>query len=245
MKLNAGKKLKIFCDFDGTASKNDVWLNSLGKFIIDKPAHNDLIEKFVAGEISTRECIKMELDLIENFDLELFNEYISQEQLDPYFTEFYNFCNKRNYGIFIVSEGFDKYIQKMLNDNNLDIPYYCNILNIETDGKLSCSFPHSDENCTHCGVSKRNVLINNTNDLDGEVSVYIGDGVTDYCAVNYADIVFAKDKLASYCWKRNITYFEFKTFFDVMNKIEKLETKNRIKHRQEAKLKRRDVLMGG
>jgi len=97
----------------------------------------------------------------------------------------------------------------------------------------------------HMRVSKRNVLINNTNDLDGEVSVYIGDGVTDYCAVNYADIVFAKDKLASYCWKRNITYFEFKTFFDVMNKIEKLETKNRIKHRQEAKLKRRDVLMGG
>ena len=94
-------------------------------------------------------------------------------------------------------------------------------------------------------MSKRNILINNTNDLDNEVSVFIGDGISDFCASNYADIVFAKKRLASYCWKNNITYHDFKNFQDVIEKLELLKSKNKIKHKLTAKNLRKDVFLGG
>jgi 2-hydroxy-3-keto-5-methylthiopentenyl-1-phosphate phosphatase len=94
-------------------------------------------------------------------------------------------------------------------------------------------------------MSKRNVLISNTNDLNNEVSVYIGDGVSDFCVSHYADVVFAKKTLASHCWKNNITYFEYKTFKDVIKKLIKLIEQNKIKQKQTAKYNRRDVLLGG
>jgi 2-hydroxy-3-keto-5-methylthiopentenyl-1-phosphate phosphatase len=80
---------------------------------------------------------------------------------------------------------------------------------------------------------------------DCEISVFIGDGFSDACVVNYADIVFAKKSLASYCWKNNITYSEFQSFADIIKKIEKILHNKKLKHRQSAKLKRRDVFLRG
>jgi 2-hydroxy-3-keto-5-methylthiopentenyl-1-phosphate phosphatase len=80
---------------------------------------------------------------------------------------------------------------------------------------------------------------------EDEISVFIGDGFSDACVVNYADVVFAKKSLASYCWKNNITYFEWNDFGDIQNKLEKLLKQKQIKHRQTARLKRRDVYLRG
>ena len=112
-------------------------------------------------------------------------------------------------------------------------------------GKLESEFTFSDDYCKFCGTCKRNILISNTNDFDNDISVYIGDGDSDFCVSNFADIVFAKGRLASYCWKNNITYFEYKNFSDIKNKLIRITEKKNLKHRQEAKIKRRDVIMGG
>lgn len=80
---------------------------------------------------------------------------------------------------------------------------------------------------------------------DDEISVFIGDGFSDACVVNYADIVFAKKSLASYCWKNNITYHEYQTFGDIIKKLEKFLQQKKLKHRDSAKRKRREVFMRG
>lgn len=80
---------------------------------------------------------------------------------------------------------------------------------------------------------------------DDEISVFIGDGFSDTCVVNYTDIVFAKKSLASYCWKNNITYHEYQTFGDIKKKLEKFLNSKSLKHRQAAKLKRREVFLRG
>ena len=115
--------------------------------------------------------------------------------------------------------------------------YFSNKLVLHKDinnkiSEISCEFPFSDEDCNWCGMSKRNILLSNTNDLDNEISVYIGDGISDACVCNYADIIFAKKSLASYCWKNNITYFEYNNFNDIINKLEKLKNQNKFKQRQ-------------
>ncbi|MBN1633006.1 MAG: HAD-IB family phosphatase [Ignavibacteria bacterium] len=242
--------LKIFCDFDGTVTKNDVWVNSLGKFIKDKEKFQQVCYEFDNAFISARECIKRELGLVGDFNFDKFNREVDKEEIDIYFHKFLSYCNENNYDIFLISEGLDYYINRILKREGLEhLKLFCNEMTYYTDenGKiiLSCEFPYSDEVCSYCGMSKRNILITNTNDYENEISVLIGDGTSDFCAASYADIVFAKGKLASYCWKNNITYFEYKNFNDIINKIEKLKAGRQLKQRQTARGLRRDVFLGG
>lgn len=238
-------KLKFYIDFDGTITMNDVWINSIGKFIKDKAKFKEVEEDFVSLKITSRECIRRELEIVEDFSFEQFDKYLDDESLDPYFKKFLDWCNENDYPVKIVSEGLDYYINYILRKENIDAEVYSNKLIVSDDNKLMCEFPYRDEHCSYCGVSKRNILVDGTNDLDDEISVFIGDGVSDYCVSNYADIIFAKKRLASYCWKNNLTYFEYKDFSDVIKKIEKLKEQRKIKHRQEAKVRRKDVFMGG
>lgn len=246
--------LKIFCDFDGTITQNDVWVSSLGKFIIDRKKFDILCKEFETGLITARQCILNELKLIENFSFYKFKNYINTEKLDPYFREFVNFCKENNYELTILSEGLNYYINYFLNKENLNLNYFCNNLSatysLDRDKgnfsvSVSCDFPFTDENCSWCGMSKRNILVSYTNEYEDDISVYIGDGVSDFCVSNYADIVFAKGSLASYCWKNNITYYEYKNFSDILKKIDKLKLEKKLKHRQSAKQLRKELYAGG
>ncbi len=232
--------------------KNDVWVSALGKFIKDKKKFEIICEEFTSNIITARHCNLRELDLIEGFNFETFNKYLDEEELDEYFKEFSEYCKLNNYEITLLSEGLDYYIKYILDRENLNLKYFSNKLIVKeiTEEnnkklKLTCEFPYPDEHCTYCGMSKRNIIINNTNELENEVSVFIGDGTSDFCASNYADIVFAKKRLASYCWKNNITYYDFKNFKDVIIKLESLKSKNKIKHKLTAKNLRKEVFLGG
>jgi 2-hydroxy-3-keto-5-methylthiopentenyl-1-phosphate phosphatase len=237
-------KLKIFCDFDGTITLQDTWIAVGNHFIKDKETWYGIITQFENLEIGARECFLKECGLIENFDFNIFNRIIDEHKLDEYFLDFKEFCDKNDIPLTIMSEGMDYYITRVLNNYRLELPYYANKFVLSEDEKsFHLEFPYSDSECTKCGCCKRNLLLNMT--ADDEISVYIGDGYSDACVVNYADIVFAKKSLASYCWKNNITYFEYKDFSDIIKKLEKIISRKNIKHRQTASLKRREVFLRG
>lgn len=241
-------KLKIFCDFDGTVTKKDVWVDALGRFIKDKYAFKIVCDDFEFGRITSRECIKRELELIDNFSFELFNTFIEQQEIDDYFLDFIDYCSRNNFEVLLLSEGLDYYINYVVKKFEIKLKHYSNKLQhftIDNKIKLTCEFPYSDEHCNSCGLSKRNILIANTNEFDKEISVFIGDGVSDFCVSNYADVVFAKHRLASYCWKNNITYYEYRDFNDIKNKFLKLIDKGLFKQKQNAKTLRKEVLYGG
>jgi len=236
--------LKIFCDFDGTITLNDTWRDAGGQFINDKEEWNNIIRKFEKLEIGVRECFIRETELVENFDLEKFNEILDTQKIDYRFDEFLIFCRNNNLEPVILSEGLEHYIGRILNNHGINLKYYANRLVLSGNKKtIRLEFPYSDSECLKCGCCKRNLMLNMTG--DDEISVYIGDEISDGCAAGYADIVFAKKSLASYCWKNNITYFEYKDFRDIKNKLEKILTLKNIKHRQRAKLKRREVFLSG
>jgi 2-hydroxy-3-keto-5-methylthiopentenyl-1-phosphate phosphatase len=243
-------RLKIFCDFDGTIALNDVWVTAFENFVKDKDAFNKLSDDYCSLAINAQECNIRSLELVENFTLEEFNHHLNEEQVDPHFKGFVEYFREQGDEVFVVSGGLEYYIKHILDRERINIKIFgTELVTSVVPGtnflKPQVLFPHADENCEKCETSKRNILINNTNDLYDEVSVFVGDGISDYCVVNYADIVFAKKRLASYCWKNNITYFEFDTFSDVQKKLVKLREENKIKHRQFAKTNRKDVLLGG
>jgi 2-hydroxy-3-keto-5-methylthiopentenyl-1-phosphate phosphatase len=237
-------KLKIFSDFDGTITLYDTWIEMGDHFIKKKDEWAEVIKSFEDQKIGARECFLKECELVEDFDINAFNRIIDNQRLDPLFLDFMRFCGENMLPFVILSEGMDYYIKRILDNNNLNIPFYSNKIVFSDDMKtIGLEFPFSDSDCVKCGTSKRNILMNST--ADDDISVFIGDGFSDSCVVNYADIVFAKKSLASYCWKNNITYHEYQTFGDIKKKLERFLDSKKLKHRQAAKLKRREVFLRG
>ena len=103
----------------------------------------------------------------------------------------------------VVSDGMEYYIRRILGRFGLDeLDVHANILSLVADGSLTDvrfvpQFPNRDEVCDRCASCKRNYLV--TSSADDDLIVYIGEGYSDRCPVQFADLVFAKDVLKNYC----------------------------------------------
>ncbi len=203
---------KVFCDFDGTVALNDVGENFFQTF-----CPKDKIEIILADlyeqKITPRECYEKEFDVLSHVTKKQFDDFVEEQRIDPYFAEFVHFCREQEVDLFIVSDGFDLYIKKILDKYGLgDISVLTNHLAFDLEEKndrmhFKPEFPFADCECQMCANCKRNHLVTLSGDED--MIVYIGDGISDRCPVRYADIVFAKDKLIAYCQEENITYIGY------------------------------------
>lgn len=231
------KKVYVFTDFDGTITQVDLGDDLFIKFGEFEPFHSQLL----AGELHISKYWQILCDrLTPNLKpIDIYN-YAMNADTDAYFKSFADYCYEEGFPIAVVSDGFDAYIEPVLESLNLKyLPIYCNkLLYDESSQKFSPFFPRASESC-NCLVAscKRNSMLMNT---DPEaVVVYIGDGYSDFCAAEHADIVFAKKHLAAYCFKNKIPHHSFHSFFDVKQIMKKLIKDNRLKVRHQAFLKRK------
>ncbi|MGB9810037.1 MAG: phosphoserine phosphatase, partial [Caldanaerobacter sp.] len=115
-----------------------------------------------------------------------------------------------------VSDGYDFIINAVFEKYNLTLPYYSNKMWFE-DGKIKVAFPYKDEVCDKCGMCKLNILKKYKG--KGYRVAFVGDGYSDFCVVEYADEVFAKDVLANYCLEKGIGFYRFENFKDIVGYI--------------------------
>ena len=105
----------------------------------------------------------------------------------------------------------------MLHERGIDdLPYFGNVL-VETDGRWTTENPHMHPDCTDCGNCKSAHLIDRKK--RGDATVYIGDGATDRCPAQVADVVFATGFLAHFCEAQHIPFIPFETFDDVVREM--------------------------
>lgn len=198
----------IYCDFDGTVTKED----SVNKFLTlfaDKK-WLEVEEQWIQGEIGSKECLSKQVELVPALSDEELMGYVNSIEIDDYFVEFYNFLKNCNVELVILSDGFDFFIEKTLEKHNLqDIKYFANSL-IVNDNKLSLEFNFNNPNCKNgSGTCK-------CNRTKIEDFCYIGDGLSDACIANKAGKLFAKNNLKKYCDKEKIDYINFETFKDIL-----------------------------
>ena len=82
-----------------------------------------------------------------------------------------------------------------------------------------------------------------THSGEDEIIVFVGEGYSDRCPAEYADIVFAKDALQTYCQERNISYFLYTSFADVVSRLTNLLEGKNIRKRRNAELRRREAFL--
>jgi 2-hydroxy-3-keto-5-methylthiopentenyl-1-phosphate phosphatase len=237
--------VKVFSDFDGTIAVEDVGSQLFRTFAGSQAV--EIVRHLLDGTITARECLIRECEAVESASLSELEDFVSKFLIDPAFVPFAEFCKHRSIPLVVLSDGLDFYVERLLRKNGLgDLPYFSNHLELVREGhrtKLIPSFPFGDSECPTCGNCKRNHLL--TLSGDDDIIVYIGDGISDRCPVRYADIVFAKGRLIRYCQEQNISYYEFRSFDDVRQRLELVLQQKRIRKRREAEMARRDVYAQG
>lgn len=201
--------MHVFCDFDGTISLKDTTDEVLTRFA--DSSWQTLEEKWKRGEIGSAECMRGQIALIRASQPEL-DAALDAQQIDSSFPNFVNFCEAAGAPVTVISDGVDYFIRRILSRNGLGrLSVIANCLSVDEGGGYTLSSPHSNPHCHNgAGVCKCSHLAKNR-----DARVFVGDGRSDFCAVKEADLVFAKDTLATYCEEQNIPYIPYDSFYDV------------------------------
>jgi len=204
--------MKVFCDFDGTITINDVGAEFFNTFTKKKSI--DIVNDWMSGKITARECLTLECSLVRATKEEV-DKLLNNQKIETSFINFINELYKNNIELIIISDGFDYYISNILKKYKLEnIIYYSNRLVFYDGNRVKPEFPYYDPECPMCANCK-GLQIKRLKS-DNEISVYIGDGYTDRCAVSYADVIFATGDFFNYCSENNILCYNFNNFNDIL-----------------------------
>jgi 2-hydroxy-3-keto-5-methylthiopentenyl-1-phosphate phosphatase len=152
---------------------------------------DDIDRAYCAGEIGSKEAYGRICAILGGTRKDMLQFVAENTVIDPHFEEFYAYCRERDIDVKIVSDGLDFYIDFILRRHGLsDIPFYSNVMTFQDGKPLSIEFPHANETCNTCGTCKSNIL-ESCQAGYGKI-VYVGDGYSDLCPAQKADLVFAK-----------------------------------------------------
>ena len=209
---NVTDKLVVFCDFDGTVSTRDIGYYFFLHFSGGET--EKLIPDWKSGRLSSRECLirEAEMSAVNPEDIEPF---LLQFEITPGFVEFVTLCEQNGVPLHIISDGLDIYITWLLARYQLEhVPVMSNRAVLDS-GRISLQFPYDNGACTRCGNCKGERIRDYRRGHPGSTVVFVGDGMSDLCAIEEADILFAKKDLEKYCQAHNIDYVPYHHFPDV------------------------------
>ena len=211
---STSKAWVVLCDFDGTVSRKDVGNRMFARFA--SSAWKDIVQDWIAGRISSRDCLKNECALARATRDEV-TRFVLSQRIDPHFKRFLHFCRGHRIPVIILSDGLDFYIDLILKKYGLEeLPRFANHL-VFQGSNLVPSFPYFQQGCGSCGNCKGFHV--HRYGQDGTTTIYVGDGFSDRCAVKDADLVFAKGNLRRYCRQQGIVHKPFRDFGDVLRQI--------------------------
>jgi len=199
---------QVLVDFDGTVAPDDPTDRLLERFA--DPLWRVVESAWQTGEISSRECMQKQVDLLRVSPQEL-DEEIRRVRIDPGFASFLKFCRRQGADVKIVSDGFDRVVRAALQRARLSVPFFANRLEWQGGDRWRLAFPHGRNDCR---VNGANCKCAHGERLPGP-RVVIGDGRSDFCMSTCADFVIAKGALADYCSSRGQPHATFTDFHDV------------------------------
>jgi 2,3-diketo-5-methylthio-1-phosphopentane phosphatase len=214
-------RLAIFCDFDDTITRTNVTDTVLERFA--DPLWSEIQEDWLAGRLSAREVLQKQMPLITVRPRAL-DALIDSIEVDPFFAEFAMFCAKQNYSLYILSDGFDYWIERILgralsatNGAFKKIRVFACSLNLK-ENKAAISFPYFPQGCVHGCATCKPTLFEQLK-AGAEKTVVIGDGVSDLLLAKSADLVLAKNGLREFCRREGIAFHAFNDFRGVLQII--------------------------
>lgn len=217
-RLRGRPRLAVFCDFDGTFAVQDVGATIARRWASERRAA--LWPRLERGEL---DAWSYNMELLEGLALpeaELEAFLRDEIELDPGARALVEWCERSDVPFRVLSDGFDRNLDRLQQLHGLRFAYDGNRLRYE-DGRWRLA-PGSPDAACGCGtgVCKRARIDAFRAHHPGVPVVHIGNGrVSDLCAAEASDIVFAKDTLADELTARGIAFEPFETLHDVVAKL--------------------------
>jgi 2,3-diketo-5-methylthio-1-phosphopentane phosphatase len=213
----------VFLDFDGTISRADVVDAILERYALD--GWQQLEEAWQAGRLGSRECLRGQMALVRATPGEL-DELIDGIAIDTGVVRVLDVCRRHGIAVHVISDGFDVCIHRMLarlahGGRGLpgDVSICSSRLHLIALNQWRATFPFHADGCVHgCATCKPSVM-NALNPLGGP-SVFVGDGLSDRYACEAADVVFARDRLRTYCEERSLPHIPYDGLAEVASFLE-------------------------
>ncbi len=233
--------IRLYLDFDGTITLRDVGdelFMEYGDFHVHSAA-------LMSGETDVRSYYKgVVQSLRKDCTPGTLKSFVENQEVDPGLLNLLEFCKKRDIEVLIVSDGFDSYINPILSKHVLsnseigigDLKVMSNTLQYDGSQWIP-AFPGATESCScFCASCKRNAVIGTSTEAD--VTIYVGDGMSDECAIQYCDVVFAKHSLAAFCNSHRIPHHPFKNLSDVQRILASKLATGELRQRRQAAVAR-------
>lgn len=218
--LKISKPPMVFLDFDNTITSLDVLDAVIGRFSVDQKwmIHE---EAWKEGKIGSRQCLEAQLRSVRVSRAEL-EDYVKQIPLDPFALKLFRILHRRHIPFMIVSDSFTVIIRTILRHHGiLNAKVFANHMSFKKD-RLIPSFPYHSKHCRRgCAHCKKVHVREHKN----KTRIYVGDGLSDVCPAIEADIVFAKDSLASHLESERKFHTPFCDLGDICEFFERAETK--------------------
>ena len=173
-------------------------------------------QDWVEGKIDSKECLIEEFKLIPDLSEKLIDNFIVTLGIDEYFSDFYQYTVENKIDFYVISDGIDYFIKRILNKYGL---YNLKIISNRgefRENSFEITFPNDNPNCVNNAGTCKCAVLKSLRENYKKI-YYIGDGVSDYCVADKADILFAKSRLAEFSQKKNIKYTEYNNFNDILN----------------------------
>lgn len=229
-------KVQVFLDFDGTISIGDVGDALVQTFGAFEPLHSELLNgQFTVAEYYRRAAASFSSEATS----EAVMSFVESRELDNGLVTLVAWCRSNSFPVTVVSDGFDVYIQPLLQRAGIleHVEVSSNRLS-RKGGTWTPSFPGASESCScFCASCKRNTILSRI--ADDEIVVYVGDGRSDACAVRFADIVFAKDTLAASCTAEGIPHHTYRSLTEVLIILQRRLAERDFPRRRQAILARK------
>jgi len=207
--LDVVEKLLIACDFDGTITRRDT-LHIIVEEFGTRGLWDAIAPRLRAGEVSLEQAMQEEFDSVRATPGQVRDLVLRAAGLREGFPEFVAWAHDRGHRLVVFSSGFRSVIEPVLAHWGLGhLPVVSHDAVFSDDG---CRLVWSDRGdpCPECSRRcKRHDLRRHNH---GERLVYVGDGVSDLCAAQTADLVFARADLARDLSAVDVPFVPFEDF---------------------------------
>lgn len=199
-------KCHVFVDFDGTIVPQDATDTLLERFA--EPSWLEVEAEWKAGKIGSRECLSRQAALIRATPAEL-DAAIADISVDPGFAGFVAFCQSKQIGISVLSDGFDRAVKGVLRRAGIELHSAANHLAHRGENRWELEFPFRKQACiSDSGNCKCAAAMG----IGAPATIMVGDGRSDFCVSARTTFVLAKGALARHCETNNIPHGRFEVF---------------------------------
>lgn len=210
----------IICDFDGTVTARDTNSTLARRFAPE--AFASLEGRLATRELTLREVLASEFANV-TVGLDALLEEALQIPFRAGFAEFLDAADQFGATVVLLSSGFREFIVPMLAREGLADRVDLLANSISFNGSGGQVAWRELPTCELCGEPcKRHDVaqLRARHATDGRTVAFVGDGFSDRCGAESADVVLARDSLARYLDERGLGYQHWEDFDDVMRLLE-------------------------